>query len=414
MIFVYKALNSKGEEITDTVDAANETAARQKIRKSGLYPVKISEQGKAPASGSRISSLKHYADSINEFISKSGAKKQVGLFSRQMSTLLRAGMPLLTALNDIIEQIDNKTFKNIIIDVREKIEEGTSFSGALAKHSDIFSEIYINMIRVGENLGSLDEVVARLADMEQKKVFLLSRIRAALWYPIFMLTFSMLILVFLLVKIIPTISAIFVEQNRELPLPTKIVLGLSNFLTDFWILIPLFFLLLWYLYKRASATPEGRRKIDEYKMKLPLASRLYNKLIVYRFTMNLGMLMTNRVDLLKCFEIVKKIVNNCIIEEKIERAAKNIQEGASIAQALKKDEFLPKLVIGMISAGEASDKVDEMLVNIGNVYENEIDMLVTSLTGIIEPLIIILMGVIIGVIVLSVMMPIMEMNLMVQ
>jgi general secretion pathway protein F len=414
VIYVYKALNNKGEEITDTIDAANETAARQKIRKAGLYPVKISEQGKKIHTGSRLAGIKNYAESINDLISKSSARKQVGLFSRQMATLLKAGMPLLTSLNNIIEQIDNRTFKNIIIDVREKIEEGLSFSNALSRHSDIFSEIYINMIRVGENLGSLDEVLARLAEMEQKKVFLLSRIRAALWYPVFMLTFSMLILIFLLVKIIPTISAIFVEQKRELPLPTKIVLGLSNFLTDFWILIPLFFILIWYLYKRASATPEGRRKIDEYKMKLPLAGRLYNKLIVYRFTMNLGMLMTNRVDLLKCFEIVKKIVNNRIIEEKIERAAKNIQEGASIAQALKKDEFLPKLVIGMISAGEASDKVDEMLVNIGNVYENDIDMLVTSLTGIIEPLIIILMGIIIGMIVLSVMMPIMEMNLMVQ
>jgi len=140
---------------------------------------------------------------------------------------------------------------------------------------------------------------------------------------------------------------------------------------------------------------------------------LYNKIIVYRFTLNLGVLLSNKVDLLKSFEIVKKIVNNVIVEDKIDKALKNIQEGASIAQSLKKYEFLPKLVIGMISAGEASDKVDEMLLNIGNVYEDEIDMVVTSLTGMIEPLIIIMMGLIIGVIVLSVMMPIMEMNLMV-
>jgi len=141
---------------------------------------------------------------------------------------------------------------------------------------------------------------------------------------------------------------------------------------------------------------------------------LYNKIIVYRFTFNMGVLLSNKVDLLKSFEIVKKIVNNVIVEEKIESASKKVQEGASISQSLKKHEFLPRLVIGMIAAGEASDKVDEMLLNIGNVYENEIDMVVTSLTGMIEPLIIIMMGVIIGIIVLSVMMPIMEMNLMVQ
>jgi len=414
MIFQYRAINSSGEEITDTIDAPGEAAARLKIRQAGLYVVSIRNKDTKSGSGVKFAGVRNIFNNLGDLISKNSAKKQVGLFSRQMSTLLRAGMPLLTSLNDIIEQIENKTFKNIIIDVREKIEEGSSFSSALARHSDIFSEIYINMIKVGENLGSLDEVVERLAEMEQKKVFLVNRIRAALWYPVFMLTFSMLILIFLLVKIIPTISAIFIEQKRELPFPTQIVLGLSNFLKDFWILIPLLFFILYYLYKRISSTPEGKRRIDDYKMKLPLFNRLYNKLIVYRFTMNLGVLMTNRVDLLKCFEIVKKIVNNVIIEEKIDKAAKRIQEGASIAQSLKKDDFLPKLVIGMIAAGEASDKVDEMLVNIGNVYENEIDMVVTSLTGIVEPLIIVLMGVIIGVIVLSVMMPIMEMNLMVQ
>jgi len=323
-------------------------------------------------------------------------------------------MPLMVAINDIIEQIDNKFFKNIIIDIKEKIEGGSSFSNTLSQHRELFSEMYISMIRVGENLGSLDEVIARLADMEEKKTFLKNKIRAALWYPVFMLTFSTMIVIFLMVNIIPTISEVFVDQNRELPIPTKIVMGLSNFLTHFWMLIPISLFVLFYFYKRYSATVEGRRKIDEMMMKIPLVSRLYNKIIVYRFTLNLGVLLSNKVDLLKSFEIVKKIVNNVIVEEKIDKAMKNIQEGASIAQSLKKFEFLPKLVIGMISAGEASDKIDEMLLNIGGVYENEIDMVVTSLTGMIEPLIIIVMGIVIGVIVLSVMMPIMEMNLMVQ
>ncbi len=168
------------------------------------------------------------------------------------------------------------------------------------------------------------------------------------------------------------------------------------------------------MYSKYSSTDEGRRKIDELKMKIPIVSRLYNKVLVYRFTLNLGVLVSNKVDLLKSFEIVKKIVDNVIVEEKIENASKSIQEGVSISQALKKNEFLPRLVIGMIAAGEASDKVDEMLLNIGKVYENEIDMTVTSITGMIEPLIIIVMGFLIGIIVLSVMMPIMEMNLLVN
>jgi general secretion pathway protein F len=413
MLYYYRALNSKGEEVADYIDAPSELAAKQKIRKSGLYVTSIKDHDVKKTDHGKFN-IKEFTDRILMQFQKKSAKKQVGLFSRQLSTLLKAGMPLMVAINDIIEQIDNKIFKNIIIDIKEKIEEGSSFSNTLTLHRDLFSEMYINMIRVGENLGSLDEVIARLADMEEKNVFLRSKIRAALWYPIFMLTFSLLIVVFLLVNIIPTISEIFIEQNRELPLPTQIVIGLSNFLTNFWMLIPVVLIIIYYFYKRYSATDEGKRKIDEILMKLPIVSRLYNKIIVYRFTLNLGVLLSNKVDLIRSFEIVKKIVNNIVVEEKIDNALKNIQEGASIAQSLKKYEFLPKLVIGMIAAGEASDKVDEMLLNIGNVYENEIDMVVTSLTGMIEPVIIIMMGVIIGIIVLSVMMPIMEMNLMVQ
>lgn len=413
MLYYYKALNNKGEEITDYIDAPNETAAKQKIKKNGLYVVSIKNQEIKAASESKIN-IREYADRILLSIQKNSAKKQVGLFSRQLSTLLKAGMPLMVAIVDIIEQIDNKIFKNVIIDIKEKVEGGSSFSNALAQHNELFSEMYISMIRVGENLGSLDEVIARLADMEEKKTFLKNKIRAALWYPVFMLTFSTMIVIFLMVNIIPTISQVFAEQNKELPIPTKIIMGISNFLTHFWILIPILLIFLYYFYKRYSSTEEGRRKIDETLMKIPLFSRLYNKIIVYRFTLNLGVLLSNKVDLLKSFEIVKNIVNNVIVEDKIDKAMKNIQEGASIAQSLKKYEFLPKLVIGMISAGEASDKVDEMLLNIGNVYENEIDMVVTSLTGMIEPIIIIVMGIAIGIIVLSVMMPIMEMNLMVQ
>lgn len=413
MLFHYKALTKSGEEITDTIDAPGEAAAVQKIRNGGNFVVLIKP---VESSGQKTSSwsISKIRDFLSDFINKASAKKQVGLFSRQLSTLLHAGMPLVTALNDIIEQIDNKAFKNIIIDIREKIEEGTSFSNAIARHKDIFSEMYISMIRVGENLGSLDEVIERMSEMEEKRVFLKTRIRAALWYPSFMLAFSSIIVVFLMVNIIPTISGIFVDQQRELPLPTKIVVAMSDFLTTFWIFIPVLIILLIYIYSRYAATDEGRKKVDEFKMKIPIASRLYNKVLVYRFTLNLGVLVSNKVDLLKSFEIVKKIVDNVIVEKKIEKAAKSIQEGVSISQSLKKHDFLPRLVIGMIAAGEASDKVDEMLLNIGKVYENEIDMTVTSITGMIEPIIIIVMGFLIGVIVLSVMMPIMEMNLLVN
>jgi len=413
MLFYYKAINNNGNEVSDYIDAVSELAAKQKIKKSGLYLTFIQTEEIKKTTNEK-SSLKGIIDRELLRIRKILAKKQVPLFSRQLSTLLKAGMPLMAALNAIIEQIDDKIFKNVIIDIKEKIEEGLSFSNAMEQHNELFSEMYINMIKVGENLGSLDDIISRLAEMEEKREILKNKIRAALWYPIFMIMLSATIVGYLMIEIIPKISEIFSSGSKELPLPTKIVMGISNFLVDFWILIPLILIGLYYFYRRYSATTQGRKKLDEIVMKLPLIKNLYNKNIVYRFTYNLGMLLSNRVDLLKSLEVVKKIVNNVVIEEKIEGTIKIIKEGGSISQALRKHDFMPKLVIGMISAGEVSDKVDEMLLNIGNVYENEIDMVIKSLTSIIEPLIIIIMGVMIGTIVISVMLPIMEMNLMVQ
>jgi general secretion pathway protein F len=300
-------------------------------------------------------------DRISKELSLRFSSRQVGLFSRQLATLLGAGLPLLTAINDIMEQIENAHFRNIIADIKEKLEEGSSLSNAMGRHREIFSDMYINMVRVGENLGSLDQVVERLADLEEKSNILKSRIRAALYYPLFMLIFAMIVVVFLLVKVIPAIAEIFHDQQRPLPLPTEIVIGLSNFLAMFWFLIPLALLGGFYLYRRYSRTDEGRRRIDELKLKIPLFKILYRKLIVLRFTQNLGVLLSNRVDILKSFEIVQKIVDKVVIEEKIIEASKKVREGSTVALALGKSEFLPKLVIGMISAGEASDRLEACL-----------------------------------------------------
>ena len=416
MIFQYQALNSKGDTVTDFIDATGETQARQKIRALGLYPVKIVHHEVTSSGGkSRTRGVVGiYFDKVLDAFNRQMAARQVGIVSRQLSTLLKAGLPLPTALGDVVEQIDNRYFRNIMTDVKEKIEEGSSLSAALSRHGDIFSDMYVNMVRVGENLGSLEHVIERLSDMEEKKNILKSRIRAALWYPSFMLLFAILIVIFLMVTVIPSISEVFLDQQKSLPLPTRMVIGISDFMSTFWFLIPLLVFGVIVFYKRYAATPEGRRKIDEFKLKIPLVKNLYKKLIVFRFTQNLGILMNNRVDILKSFEIVQKIVGNCIVEEQIASAAQKVREGSSISAALSRSGFLPKLVLGMIAAGEASDNLDTMMLNIGHVYETELDLTITSITSLIEPVIIIIMGVAIGTIVMSVMLPIMQMNLLLQ
>ncbi|MCX7680308.1 MAG: type II secretion system F family protein [Spirochaetes bacterium] len=414
MIFEYQALNRKGETVTDIIDATSEIAAKQKLRTQGLYVVKLTRHDEiAKPTTTKGFFAKLYSDAA-EYISLKFSAKLVGIFSRQLATLLHAGMPLLTALTDIIEQIDNKNFKKAIVDVKEKLEEGSSLSNALLLHRNIFSDMYISMVRVGENLGSLDQVIDRLAAMEEKKNILKSKIQAALWYPIFMIIFAFCVVAFLMIKIVPSLSRMFADMGRELPIPTQIVMGISSFLSNFWYFLLIGGAAVLYYLKEYVKTPEGREKFDSLKLRAPLFRNLYKKLIVLRFTQNLGILLNNRVDILKSFEIVKKIVNNIHIERKIEEAAKRIKEGSSVANALSKADFLPKMVLGMIAAGESSDRLDDMLLNIGNVYETELDLTISSLTSMIEPIIIVIMGITIGTIVVSVLLPIFEMNLLVQ
>ena len=416
MIFQYQALDRTGKTVSDYIDAPSEVNARQKIRSQGLYPTKLIKQEvltTAEAPGTKTS-FKVLFERFSATISLRFGTKQLGLFSRQLATLLKAGLPLPVAISDIVEQIDNRQFRNIIADIKEKIEQGSSFSNALAQHRAVFPDMYVSMVRVGESLGSLDHVIARLADLEEKQNILTSKIRSAMYYPAFMLLFAMAVTAFLMTSVIPTIAGMFEDQKKDLPFVTNLIIGISTFLAKFWF-IPLILIgVLIYAYHRYAQTEQGRRKIDELKMKIPLVSNLYRRLIVFRFTQNLGVLLSNKVDLIKSFEIVKKIVGNVIIEEKIEEAAKKIREGASVSNSLSKSEFLPKLVLGMISAGEASDNLDTMLVNIGNVYETELDLTVTSLTSLIEPIIIIIMGLVIAMIVMSVILPITQMNLLMQ
>ena len=418
MIYHYQALNSKGETVSDFLDAPSEQAARSKIRSLGFYVVRINKQdvSSSTSSGEKKpdEGIRKIFSTAVEYVNIKLSAKLVGIFTRQLTTLLKAGMPLMAAITDIIDQIENKSFRHIIIDIKEKLEEGLSLSNALLRHRAVFSDMYINMVRVGENLGSLDEVTARLADIEEKRNALAGKVRAALWYPAFMFLFAIGVLVFLMVNVIPNIAEMFKSQNRELPLPTAIVIATSDFLSSYWYVIPLLVFIIIYLYNRMNNNPEGKKKIDEIKLNLPIIKHLYLKIIVLKFTQNLGILLNNKVDIIKSFDIVQKIVGNVIIEEKIAEAAVKIKEGSTVSNALQKGNFLPRLVLGMISAGEASDNLDKMLLNIAGVYESEIDLAVSSLTSLLEPIIIIIMGVMIGTIVVSVMLPIMQMNLLVQ
>lgn len=415
MIFEYQAIDAKGKTVTDIIDAPNPVRAREKLRAQKLYVTKIQPHtGSAIEETTTSGSLSDFTTIISAGFYRRSSAKQVGLFSRQLATLINAGMPLLRAINDILEQTDHQHFRSIVADLKTRLEEGMSFSQALSRHQGIFSDMYVNMVRVGENLGSLDTVIERLADIEEKRTILKSKIQAALLYPSFMISLAIGVVIFLMVKIIPSLSGMFLDVGKELPLPTRIVMGMSSILSSYWYVLILVLIALLFFGSRWLKTPRGREKFDEWLLTAPIISRIYRKRIVLLFTRNLGILLNNNVDIIKSLEIVKKIVGNIIIERKIDEAAARVREGSPLSKALTRSDFLPKLVIGMISAGEASDKLDDMLLKIGNVYDNELDLTISSLTSIIEPMIIVFMGVVVGLIVISVMLPILEMNLLVQ
>ena len=272
MIFQYQALDRTGKTVSDYHRRPLRGQRAPEGSRPGPLPGKARQAGsrdrdrRPPARKPRSRrSLKR----SRRHISLRFGTKQLGLFSRQLATLLKAGLPLPVAITDIVEQIDNKQFRNIIADIKEKIEQGSSFSNALAQHKAVFPDMYISMVRVGESLGSLDHVIARLADLEEKQNILTSKIRSAMYYPAFMLLFAMAVTGFLMTSVIPTIASMFEDQKKELPFVTNMIIGISNFLAHFWYIPLALVIALIYIFHRYKQTTEGRRKIDEMKLKIP-------------------------------------------------------------------------------------------------------------------------------------------------
>ncbi|HQA52076.1 MAG TPA: type II secretion system F family protein, partial [Spirochaetota bacterium] len=264
MIFQYDAINKKGKEISGIVDAVNQIKAKEKLKAEGLYVKKIWEHTKDSPLSKESNVFAKYASIISDKISAKKIQKLTPLFSRQLSTLLRAGMPLNRAMADIIDQTDNSHMKLVLADIRQKLEGGSPLSKAIASHNEVFSEMYSNMIRIGENMGSLDTVLERLADIEEKNANIKNSLKLAFQYPVFMLIFTSCIASFLMIKVVPTISDMFVQLNKELPLPTRIVVGTSSFAAKYWIIILIALIVLFILFRKYSKTPEGRSKIDAF------------------------------------------------------------------------------------------------------------------------------------------------------
>ena len=406
-VYEYTALDRAGKNVSGIIDADSSVAARQKLRASGKFPVEVKETTvKAKAESAKNFSLPLLFNRVTA--------DDIHALTRQLATLLNAGIPLVGALDALMEQTTSPPLKKIIAQIKESVNEGNSLTVSLTKHPKLFSNIYINMVRAGEASGSLDVVLERLAEFGEHQQALKGRFQAALVYPIFMAIIGSGVLFFLLSFVVPNLTRIFTEMKQVLPLPTTILIWFSGFMRFYWWAILLLIVAIIFGIKEFIKTPKGRYIWDTLKLRLPVIGQINRKIALARFGRTLGSLLQSGVPLITSLQIVRNIVNNVLIGAVIDEAMEDIQAGKSLHFALSRSIWFPPVFRQMVAVGEQSGDLEKMLHKIADAYEREVETRITGMTALLEPIMILLMAVIVGFIVISILLPIFEMNQMVR
>jgi general secretion pathway protein F len=336
------------------------------------------------------------------------------MMTRQLATLLGAGLPLVPAIAALTSQTRSQSFKKMLAKIKDSIVEGNSFARSLSLFPGTFSALYINMVTAGETSGALEIVLDRLADITEKQQALKSRIQSAMAYPILMSLIGVLVLFLLLTFIVPNITSIFSDMNQTLPAPTLFLIRISDIFKMYWWIILIGIAGAVFILRRINKTVKGRYFFDKIKLLLPRFGLLVKKLAVARFSRTLGSLLENGVSMLSALGIVKNIVGNALITDAIEDASKEVGKGKGLGPALAESKLFPDLSIQMIQVGEQSGKLEEMLDKVADVFENEVETSIMTMTSLLEPVMILIMAVIVGFIVLSICLPIFEMSQLVR
>ena len=406
-VFEYTALDQRGKNITGIIDADSVTAARQKLRGSNKFPVKISE-------ASDSDEKKTSRGFMKQGLFTRVRQRDVTLMTRQLATLVGAGFPLVSALEALLPQIKSFSFNKVMARIKDSIVEGNSFAGAISLYPDIFSPLYKNMVRAGETSGTLEIVLEKLADIMEKQQALKNRIQSALAYPALMTVMGTLILILLLVYIVPSITTIFDDVNQALPAPTLFLIAISDLFKSYWWIILIAFIAIIIFVRQFKKTAKGQYLIDKMLLNLPGVGTLIQKLAVARFARTLGSLLANGVSMLQALDIAKNIAGNVLISEAVDLAVKEVGQGQGLAKSLSITNVFPDLTIQMIQVGEQSATLESMLNKMSDVFESEAEASIMSFTSLLAPVLILVMGVIVGFIVLSICLPIFEMSTLVK
>jgi general secretion pathway protein F len=406
-VYEYTALDPQGKKHKGVLDADSMPAARQKIRQDGAYPVEIKEtvpkgrKGKKGGAKSSFLSLQ-FGSRIKQ--------QEIHVATRQLATLLGAGIPLVPALNGLIEQTANKSLQTIITQIKDSVNEGNSLTSSLSEHPRLFSKIYVNMVHAGETSGSLDVVLERLAEVGERQQAMRSRISAALIYPIFMAVVGTGVLFLLITFIVPSITKVFNDRNQVLPLPTTLLINLSDFLQHYWIIVLFLIIALTVGLRIFIQQPKGHRIWDKLKLTLPVLSDLNIKIAAATMGRTLASLLQSGVPLITSLQIVKNILNNVLLADVMDLATEELEKGKSLSGVLRGNQYFTPMLVQMIAVGEQSGSLEKMLEKAADSYEKEVETKIMAMTSMIEPIMILVMGLAVSFIVISILLPIFEMN----
>jgi len=394
-IYKWEGKAAKGAIKKGEMEAPNEAAIRIHLRQQNIIPTKIVSKG------TEIKFSLPFKKKVKE--------RSIAIFTRQLATMIDAGLPLVQSLEILSSQQDNKAFKNIIREIREDVESGSTFAGALKKHPVTFNELFTNLVVAGEEGGILDSILTRLANYIEKSAALKKKVKSAMVYPSVIMTVAIGVVIILMLFVIPVFETMFKSAGQSLPLPTLIVLTISKLIQKYILILIPALILLFYLLRKYHQTENGRAVIDRLLLKLPVFGPLLKKIAVARFSRTLGTLISSGVPILDGLNIVSRASGNKTIETAILNARASIREGETIADPLNRSGIFPPMVIQMISVGESTGALDSMLSKIADFFDDEVDIAVSNLTSLLEPFLMIFLGVVIGGVVISMYLPIFQM-----
>lgn len=396
--FKYAARDRAGNKVEDEVIAKNQAMAMQQLRKAGYSVLSINEVKKSL---------------FNLSLSKPKPRvsgNDLVIFTRQFSTMVEAGLPVVEILDILLEQTDDAGFKMVVADVRSEVRGGSDLSTAMSKYPKVFSELYVNLIKAGEASGDLDVILKRLASFLEKNASLKRKIISAMTYPSVSLGLILLITIGLMVFIVPMFKEIFDKMGADLPLPTKIVMAISDTLLDYWYLVSAVGIGLFVFIKMSSKTPRGRYFWDSLKIKAPVFGELFQKVAISRFSRTFSTMLKSGVPMLASLEIVASTAGNGVVEEAISASREAVRQGESLATPLGETPIFPPMVVRMISVGERTGALESLLEKVADFYDEQVDAAVETLTAVIEPVMIGIMGVLVGGIVIALFMPILSLQ----